>query len=411
MDQDTTIYGCGIVCGAGRNSQEAYRTVQSATVMTQVMESPWFPGSFRAPCFLAESDRVLRGKLADAGLSVPDWVNRTVVLACVATLEAIQHSGLKLDDLRKQRVGCALGTTVGCTFNNERYYRRWRDGENPDPVTLHRYLASNLAAMVQKIFGFHGPRMVVTNACSSGTDAIGLACGWLEKDICDFAIGGGADELSKVACHGFHSLMLVSDEHCTPFDEMRKGLNLGEGAGVMLLGKSNSRARRACTPQSAQGIGRILGYGSAGDGYHPTAPHPEGRGLQQALQRAMAGAGVDPSAIGMVNGHGTGTPANDRAETSALVAAGLGGIPLVSTKGVTGHTLGAAGGIEAVFTIMALNEGFLRGTVGCRSVDPALPCSALAETQQQKLMSRIGISQSLAFGGGNSALILEGETV
>lgn len=404
MDREITIHGCGIVCGAGGNCLEAYKAVESLHVKAQTMAAPWFPPAFNGPCFLAERDDVLRSQLIEAGLSLPGWVNRTVVLACVATLEAVQHAGIDLADLRQARVGVVLGTTVGCTFNNEPYYRRWRDGERPDPLTLHRYLESGLAAVVQRIFGFHGPRMVVTNACSSGTDAIGLACSWLEKDLCDVAIGGGADELSRVACHGFHSLMLVSDEHCTPFDQKRKGLNLGEGAGVMLLGTTSDKSRL-----DPNGVGRVLGYGSAGDGYHPTAPHPEGRGLQQALKTAIACAGIDPSAIAMVNGHGTGTPANDRAETSALVAAGLGEVPLVSTKGATGHTLGAAGGIEAVFTIMALNEGLLKGTVGCRSVDLELARSALTELQQQKLSSRIGLSQSLAFGGGNSALVLEGE--
>ena len=401
MTTSITIRGYGVICGAGTTSTEAFLAIRNREVRNQLLAQEWFPESTVAPCFLAVESGALRRRLAEGGIVAAPWVNRTVLLALTAILEALAKAGLSVADLKGKTVGVAIGTTVGCTFNNEAYYCQWRAGQTPDQAPLDAYLNSNLAALVQHILGIRGPRLVVTNACSSGTDAIGLASSWLKAGLCDLALAGGADELSRIACHGFHSLMLVSDESCTPFGQNRKGLNLGEGAGILLLERGDGSKTNL--------FGGLRGYGAAGDGFHPTAPHPEGRGLQSALRQAMESAGVDGGMIAMINGHGTGTPANDRAETNGLVAAGLADVPLVSTKGATGHTLGAAGGIEAVFTLMALNEGYLTGTIGCAEVDPDLARDVLGEDQEVTLKSPIGISQSLAFGGGNGVLVLEGK--
>ncbi len=223
---------------------------------------------------------------------------------------------------------------------------------------------------------------------------------WLEQGLCDVAIAGGADELYNVACHGFNSLMLVSSSPCRPFSARRDGLNLGEGAGVVLLERNAPQERS---------LGRILGYGAAADGYHPTAPHPEGRGLLQAIRAALQKAEKRVEDIAYINAHGTGTPVNDRIESLVLAKHGFAaGLPVVSTKGMTGHTLGAAGGIEAIFTLLCLNAGETAGTVGCPSCDAALPFAVLEEGAQAALSGTIGISQSLAFGGSNSALVMEG---
>jgi 3-oxoacyl-[acyl-carrier-protein] synthase-1/3-oxoacyl-[acyl-carrier-protein] synthase II len=179
-------------------------------------------------------------------------------------------------------------------------------------------------------------------------------------------------------------------------------LNLGEGAGVLVMEREESVRNR-----SGKLLGRVCAYGSAADAYHPTAPHPEGRGLQTALAQALAEAG--PAGLVLVNAHGTGTRANDQAETAALAASlpGAAEMAIVSTKGFTGHTLGAAGGLEAVFTLQALRGGFTPGTVGCRQLDPGFAVTPLARDQGRQLPGARGLSQSLAFGGGNAALILE----
>jgi 3-oxoacyl-(acyl-carrier-protein) synthase len=333
-------------------------------------------------------------------------LNRTTVLAVTAIAEALRHAAIRPEDLQRQKVGIALGTTVGCSFLNEEYYRNWKEGRTQNDGPIFDYLSTNLAEQVQRILQVTGPRAVITNACASGTDAIGLALGWLRHGLCDIAIAGGADGLSRVACHGFSSLMLASKNPCRPFDAGRDGLNLGEGAGVLIMEREASAlVRQAPIP------GWVLGYGSASDAHHPTAPHPEGRGLQAAILQAVHDAGITTADIGFINAHGTGTPANDRAELTALAHLGFADrpdCPVVSTKGATGHTLGAAGGIEAVLTLCTLNSGTTFGSTGCISRDTALPLVVPTAGEQCQLTGRIGMSESLAFGGGNSAIILEG---
>jgi len=400
------VTGYGTISAAGNNSEQAMATITAGLSRNTLLESPFFPSSFAAPCFIvAERSSDLFHRLEcikPDGLMRP---GRTVVLALTAIDEALLRSGITLDELRHKRVGVALGTTVGCTFNNETYYTDWKGGIEPDPAPLLAYLSSNLAERVQNILGVQGPRAVITNACASGTDGIGIAKSWLEHGLCDIAIAGGADELSRIACHGFKSLMLVSEENCSPFDKDRRGLNLGEGAGILVL------ERETDAVADDRGIvGWVRGYGIAGDAYHPTAPHPRGRGLQMAVGKALVDSGVSVDAISMINGHGTGTSANDKAETRAIYEMGfeVSSLPVVSTKGATGHTLGAAGGVEAVFTLLALNKGELSGTVGCCHSDPDFPFAVLAQNEHTPLVGRIGLSQSLAFGGSNSALVIEG---
>ncbi len=397
------IVGYGSVTALGTSSQEALRAMRDRTVNCLCLESRFFPPDVSCPCFAVDglADR-LRQCGADS-LLAGRRENRTVLLAVAAICEALERASLSLSELRRKRVGVVLGTTVGCTFHNEDYYLEWRNGEDPAPEPLFTYLSANLAARVQAVLGCDGPGLVITNACASGTDAIGVAKTWLQTDRCDIAIAGGADELSRVACHGFHSLRLYSSEPCKPFARGRQGLNLGEGAGVLIMEPGAVERERKI-------YGRVLGYGASGDGYHPTAPHPQGMGLQRAVARALTESGIGVNDISLINAHGTGTPANDRAETAAIAALGFSESQsvVISTKGMTGHTLGAAGGVEAVFTLMSLNEGRTVGSVGCLCPDSDLAFSVLPEAEERLLAGKVGLSQSLAFGGSNSALVLEG---
>ena len=404
--QPPVVTGYGAITALGENCQAAFANMADGLICNVVMGGKFFPKGFTAPCFQVPSvaPDVGRSKLDDR-IATTIISNRTVLLTLLAVAEGLHRAGLSLDELQGKRVGVVLGTTVGCTFHNEQYYIKWRDGENPTPEPLLAYLSSNLADKVKELLGVVGPSLVITNACASGTDAIGIAKTWLENDKCDVAIAGGADELSRVACHGFKSLMLYSEKSCTPFDEKRQGLNLGEGAGILIMEQQITAEGRG-----QEILGRVRGYGVAGDAYHPTAPHPEGRGLQCAINGALQESGLVAYDIYLINAHGTGTPANDLAETNAISAAGFDPekVPVVSTKGFTGHTLGAAGGVEAVYTLMALNEGRVLGTGGCHTIDPKIIYPVVAESEIRLLSGNIGMSQSLAFGGSNSALILEG---
>ncbi len=332
------------------------------------------------------------------GLPEESELLRTSQLAIVAAGQALAEAGYGPKERLRLRVGVCIGTTVGSAMNNEEFYRQFRLKQHPSMSPIGRYLRSNPAASVAKYFGLRGPVATLVNACSSGTDAIGLAASWLRAGLCDVALAGGADELCRTTCNGFASLQIAAAEPVRPFAAGRRGLNLGEGAGIMLLERPDTNL------DSKRILGWLRGYGAAADAFHLTAPAPDGSGLRRAIVEALRQAACEPKDIAFINAHGTGTPDNDRVE--ALVLSEMfPGTPFVSSKGFTGHTLGAAGGIEAVLTLACLNAGELPGTIGCDPPDPELP--AWPVCQNQRLQGRLALSESLAFGGHNSLLVLE----
>jgi 3-oxoacyl-(acyl-carrier-protein) synthase len=266
-----------------------------------------------------------------------------------------------------------------------------------DPVD--RYLKGNLAEAVGRAIGVRGPAVTVVNACSSGTDAIGVALSWLRSGVCDIALAGGADELNRVPLCGFGVLGILSDSICAPFDRDRKGLNLGEGAGVLVLESAETCRKRRGVP-----LLELSGYGSAADAYHLTAPRPDGTGLEAALLRAMSEAGVEPDDVCFVNAHGTATPANDRIEGAVFRKIFGSEIRFLSTKGYTGHTLGAAGGLEAAFAAAALREGWIPASAGFIRQDDEIGLSPVAK--KTVISGPCAISTSLGFGGNNAAIVI-----
>jgi 3-oxoacyl-[acyl-carrier-protein] synthase II len=328
--------------------------------------------------------------------------SRTIRLCLAAVEEALEHAKLTAADLRKFRVGIAMGTTVGCTLNDEPFYRDCKAGKNPDIVSISNYLHSNPAMHLARLFDARGPVATVANACSSGTDAIGLAKSWIENGLCEMAIAGGCDELSRIAYLGFCTLQVASSSPCKPFDQARKGLNLGEGAGVMVLECSDSARQRNIRP-----LAYVTGYGSACDAYHPITPHPEGIGVSKAISVALEDATLKPDQVAFINAHGTSTIENDRVEGRVIACMFPPSIQVVSTKAYTGHTLGAAGGMEAVFTVRALLDRQLPATAGFHEADPE--CRVVPTRENTPVTGTAGMSTSLAFGGNNSALIFETE--
>jgi len=402
------VTGMGCMAGGGTDVSSLWDNLVQGVVNCHPVPGYLFKTVLDYPVFAAPADcfsERARLLVADTAPGFKkESVSRIVLLTCSATAEALQQAGISLDHLRSVRVGIVLGTTVGCTFQDGEYYSAWRNGLDPDLGPVQFYLNGNVASAIHRILGTSGPSAVITNACASGTDAIGVARNWLATGQCDIAIAGGADELSQVAYNGFASLMLADKEPCRPFNKNRRGLNLGEGAGVLVLERQEESATRQVQP-----LGWVRGYGCAADAWHPTAPHPDGRGLKEALRQGLRDCGDIKLFPALINAHGTGTNANDKAETSALkeIFPKTDELVVVSTKGVTGHTLGAAGGIEAIFTLMALRAGHTPGTVGCLEPDQELALLPVTQTEDRQLAGRWGISQSLAFGGGNSVLVME----
>ncbi len=353
-------------------------------------------------------------ELPSSSLDEPDknqpWL-RTSRLAVAAARAALKDSGWStnhapITKLSRLRVGVCIGTTVGGNMNDEQFYRDFKNHETPGLQPIDRYLQSNPAAVVAKVFNLCGPQLTVVNACSSGTDAIAIGTEWIRAGICDLVLAGGSDELCRVTCNGFISLMISDNLPCRPFDESRSGLNLGEGAAILVLESEKIYQQRQLSginiePTSPQAF--IAGSGSACDAWHLTAPHPQGRGLRLALNNALADAEISADQIAFINAHGTATSNNDLCEGLVLKDM-FPLVPFFSTKGHTGHTLGAAGALEAAFTVAMLKKRKIPQSAGFTKIDPAIDHAPI--TSAQTFNGNFALSQSLAFGGNNSALII-----
>ncbi len=368
--------------------------------MDQMFDTPLAPA---APTQFS-TDHPLTYPVFSLPASVDDQISKksqrltlTARMGIAAAAQALKDAGISQDSLKGKRVGVCMGTTVGSTLNNDSFYTQYKQGKKPGLDPIVQFFSSNPAQAIAREFNIDGPIQTIVNACASGTDAIGIAAGWLKAGLCDLVIAGGTDELCKVTYNGFISLMITDDSPCKPFDAHRKGLNLGEGAGVLILEPGTKpsplRHRKKCW---------ISGYGSACDAYHLTAPRPDGRGLKTAIDQALYLSGLNPSNIGFINAHGTGTRDNDQVEMRVFKEK-LPHTPFFSTKGYTGHTLGAAGAIEAVFTIYHLTSGMIPASRGFSQEDPKAKCSPT--TSHQPVNTHAAMSQSVAFGGNNSVLI------
>jgi 3-oxoacyl-[acyl-carrier-protein] synthase II len=380
------ITGLGCLCAAGTNLEECLLSLYSGR------RAP------AAPTRFSSSHPTRYPVFEVTGFQEPPELLRTSALGLQAAREALRDAGLDMAELEGLRVGVCVGTTVGSALNNEQFCRDYRAGLDPDLEPIRRIERSNPAAVIAREFRLSGPCQTVVNACASGTDAVGLAASWIRGGVCDLAIAGGADELGRITYNGFISLMISDPSPCRPFDLERKGLNLGEGAGMLVLESEALRVRRGRRARSY-----LLGYGSACDAHHLTAPRPDGEGLRRAIAEALSCCGTAAKEVCFVNAHGTGTPDNDRVEGRVLADL-LPGVPFLSTKGYTGHTLGAAGAIEAVFTVACLERGLIPGSAGFAAPDPEL--GAAPVTECTKVAGKVALSESLAFGGNNSVILL-----
>ncbi|MGN1367007.1 MAG: beta-ketoacyl-[acyl-carrier-protein] synthase family protein [Victivallis vadensis] len=321
----------------------------------------------------------------------------TMELLRLALDEALREAGLTEEELAGKRVGVCIGTTVACQLNNIPFYADLRAGRAAPREAFRSYVKGDPAEWVRRRYRLEGPALTVSNACTSGADAVGIASLWIREGVCDLAIAGGADELNQVPLDGFHALGVCSAEPCRPFDVDRSGLNLGEGAGVVILESPGSAKRR--------GIGRkfiVGGFGKSADAYHITQPHPEGIGLERAVRQALESAGLTPARIAFVNAHGTGTPANDRVEAQTLARVFGPELKYMSTKSMTGHTLGAAGALEFIFCCLMLEARRAVKNHGYRTPSEEIPVPPL--TEDFATDGAWALSTSLAFGGSNTAL-------
>jgi 3-oxoacyl-(acyl-carrier-protein) synthase len=381
------ISGIGVVSAAGMNVPETLagfaagrRNVGRVKRFTTPLEYPVF-----------EVVSPLHGAAASE--------SRTLQLALHALEEALADAGLGRD-LSTLRVGVCLGTTVASQLNDLDFYTAYRQTGTAPLKPVEIFLKGNPAEAVARAVRATGPCVTIVNACSSSADAIGAALEWLRADLCDLVIAGGADELNRIPMCGFGALSVFSQDLCRPYDRDRQGLNLGEGAGLLILETESSARRR--------GLRRTLtvaGYGAACDAHHLTAPRPDGTGLEWAIRASLTQAGIEPAAVGFVNAHGTATRDNDKVEGAVLARVFGPAVQAFSTKGFTGHTLGAAGALEAAFTALALREGWIPASPGFENRDEEIPIGAVRE--RTAVTARYAVSTSLAFGGNNASVVIQ----
>lgn len=332
--------------------------------------------------------------LPDLPIPLASWTTRQARIAAHLVTRLEPGLARARERWRPHRIGVILGTSTAGADATEQAYRHFVEhGSFPDDYDFKRqHTYGALLHVVKELSGARGPGWVVSTTCTSSAKPLASAMRLIAADIVDAAIVGGVDTLCAMTLTGFHSLGALSDRPCQPFSRERKGISIGEGGAFLVVERS--------------GDARVLleGVGESSDAYHISAPHPEGQGARMAMERALAQAGCTPEAIDAINAHGTGTTLNDLAEGKAISSLFGRPIPVVSTKGYTGHTLGGAGAIEAVFAALAIEEGWLPASLGAGPLDPKIPIHV--PTQVTQGTYRRVLSNSFAFGGSNVSVVV-----
>lgn len=294
------------------------------------------------------------------------------------------------------RIGLFIGTSTSGIAATEAAYQR----QAPEPTSLPNdfdfaktHNISSAVAFVRSLLGLQGPALSISTACSSSAKVFAAAHRYIEAGVCDAALVGGVDSLCLTTLYGFNSLDLISDQPCRPWDTERRGISIGEAAGFALLERKTADSEAPL----------LLGYGESSDAYHMSTPHPDGAGAALAMSQALERAGIAPSQIDYINLHGTATRSNDAAEDRAVASLFGNATACSSTKGFTGHTLGAAGLSEAIICLLALRHGLMPQTLQCEQIDPGLRTPVLLQPMHTNV-ERV-LSNSFGFGGNNCSLL------
>ena len=401
MSRRVAIVGIGLVTGLGSTREDTWNRMIAGEC-----------GIRDVTLFDAEGYRSrLAGEVAmdevDASLTAVErrrW-SRSDRMGVRAASEAVADAGLLDGALDPSRIGVFLGAGTADLLRSEDFYRTCLE-TGIDRARLSgvwNHFWSTSVDVIAGRFGFEGPRSCVVAACSSSTIAIGQATDAIRRGSADAALAGGTDALARLTFSGFNALRLMDPSPCRPFDRSRAGMNIGEGAAMLVL-EDLDRARR----RGAAVYAELAGYGLGCEAFHPTAPEPEGRPVAAVVGAALADARVDAAEVDHINAHGTATPQNDTAEARSFCHA-FGErsrrIPVTSIKSMIGHCLGAAGGIEAAALALTLARGVIPPTIHHVETDALCPVDVVAnEPREQRLLC--GVSTSLAFGGNDAALVI-----
>ena len=397
MNRSIYITGVGVISAIGiglAETERALREGRSGIAALQYLPSV----HHELPCgeVKLSDDELCRRLHIPAG----KVFNRTALLGIEAICQALTQSGLSAEE-----AWLVSGTTVGGMDRTEKHFLEMLEGDEWLPL-LASHDSGSTTGLMAGYFGIPDCRTVtISTACSSAANALVVGANMIKTGEADVVVAGGSEALSLFHLNGFHTLMILDTERCRPFDDTRRGLNLGEGAAFVVLESAASVRRRGGKPLAV-----LSGYGNRCDAFHQTASSADGEGAVLAMTEALEMAGLQPQDIGYVNAHGTGTPNNDASESVALQRVFGGEVPPVSsTKPFTGHATSAAGGIETVISLLALRHGFIPANLGLRH---PMPGGIIPSSGEENVSLRHVMCNSFGFGGNDSSLILsQPETV
>jgi 3-oxoacyl-(acyl-carrier-protein) synthase len=399
MSARVLITGIGSVSSIGLTVQELTDSIiQSKTGVSSQTRLDSILARALPTAQIQLTDEELKNRIP--GLPSRQVYSRTALLGMLAASEAVRMAGLKPEECKS--AGLVNSTSAGGMDKGEFFYADFMKSSSKGNLKFAlTHDCGDAAEQMAALLNIQEYITTISTACSSAANAMIHAARLIKAGLCDVVVAGGSDAICKFTINGFNSLMILSDEPCKPFDKNRKGLNLGEAAGYFVLESEASVKRRGAKPLAV-----LSGYGNACDAYHQTASSPNGEGAYLAMMQAINVSGYKPAEIDYINAHGTGTQNNDMSESVALQRIFTDQLPPVSsTKAMTGHTLAAAGGIEAVMSVLAIQHGWVYPNKNFNDPIEETGIIPVTELQSNKNIKHI-LSNSFGFGGNNSSLVI-----
>ncbi|AHF15901.1 beta-ketoacyl-[acyl-carrier-protein] synthase family protein [Niabella soli] len=393
MSHSVYIAGTGIISAIGNNVAENLESLKAGKAGIRPMQRLQSVHKDALPV----AEVPLSNEELAALAALPAQISRTALLSAVAAKEAILSSGI---DLSQWRTGFISANSVGGMDKTEDFFPEFlQNAGEGDLQMVVNHECGAVTEIVADVLGVKDFVTTISTACSSSANSIFLGARMIRQGQLDVVIAGGTDALTRFTLNGFNTLMILDQEYCQPFDENRRGLNLGEGAAYLVL-----VSPKVAATLKEQPVAQITGWANANDAHHQTASSPEGKGNLLAMEGALKKAKLQPSDIDYINLHGTGTNNNDSSEGAAIAQLFQGRYPAMSsTKSFTGHTLGASGAIEAVYALLAIREGLVFPNLRLQTPIKELPFTVTTVLEQKKIDHVL--SNSFGFGGNCSALI------
>ena len=409
MTDRVVVTGIGLVTPVGLNSESTWNSLvegRSGIDYISLFDAEGYESRIAGEVDNFDASAALGRKEAKR-------LDRFSQFACVAALEALEHANLNMEKEDADRVGVLIGSGVGgiITISDQHKILLKRGPKRVSPFLVPMMLGDMASGQVSMMIGAKGPNFSTVSACATGADSIGEALEMIRRGRADVVIAGGTEAaICEIGVAGFNSCMALSTRNedpqraSRPFDSDRDGFVLGEGAGLLVLESLEHAEKRG-----ANILAEMSGYGASSDAHHVTQPHPDGEGAARAMKWAIEDAGITPDKVDYINAHGTSTPLNDKYETIAMkrmYGDHAYNLAISSTKSMTGHLLGAAGAIEAAFTVLAIKNDIVPPTINIENPDADCDLNYIPNTAKKQTVN-VAMSNSLGFGGHNASLVFE----